>query len=115
VTGLQTTTCLLAHFPYLPDKGILAMLTSDQINELHRMYVSEKWPIRKIERHLNMGCRTIKKYLLDCFQAEAEGQRLGPPNGTRAKRMERAMATKILLPKQPPGPCACANEMVLKL
>jgi hypothetical protein len=52
----------------LPDKGILAMLTSDQINELHRLYVSEKWPIRKLERrklerHLNMGWRTIKKYL----------------------------------------------------
>jgi hypothetical protein len=31
------------------------MLTSDQINELHLLYVSEKWPIRKIERHLNMG------------------------------------------------------------
>jgi hypothetical protein len=39
------------------------MLTSDQINELHRLYVSEKWPIRKIERHLNMGWKTIKKYL----------------------------------------------------
>src|ERR1700683_4494780 len=39
------------------------MLTSDQINELHRLYVSEKWPIRKIERHLNMGWRTIRKYL----------------------------------------------------
>ena len=39
------------------------MLTSDQINDLHRLYVSEKWPIRKIERHLNMGWKTIKKYL----------------------------------------------------
>lgn len=39
------------------------MLTSDQINELHRLYVSEKWPIRKIERHLNMRWKTIKRYL----------------------------------------------------
>ena len=39
------------------------MLTSDQINDLHRLYVSERWPIRKIERHLNMGWQTIKKYL----------------------------------------------------
>lgn len=39
------------------------MLTSDQINELYRLYVSEKWPIRKIERHLNMGWKTIRKYL----------------------------------------------------
>ena len=37
------------------------MLTSDQINELHRLYVSEKWPIRKLERHLKMGWKTIKK------------------------------------------------------
>jgi hypothetical protein len=28
------------------------MLTSDQINDLHRLYWSEHWPIRKIERHL---------------------------------------------------------------
>src|SRR3954452_18194080 len=39
------------------------MLRSDQINDLHRLYVSEKWPIRKIERHLNMGWKTIRKYL----------------------------------------------------
>ena len=39
------------------------MLTSDQINDLHRLYWSERWPIRKIERHLKMGWRTIKKYL----------------------------------------------------
>ena len=39
------------------------MLTSDQINDLHRLYWSERWPTRKIERHLKMGWRTIKKYL----------------------------------------------------
>ena len=39
------------------------MLTTDQINDLHRLYVSEKWAIRKIERHLKMGWKTIKKYL----------------------------------------------------
>src|SRR5450432_1497073 len=39
------------------------MLTTDQINELHRLYWSERWPIRKIERQLNMGWRTIRKYL----------------------------------------------------
>jgi transposase len=40
-----------------------AMLTTDQINELHRLYWSEHWPIRKIERQLNIGWRTIRKYL----------------------------------------------------
>ena len=39
------------------------MLTTDQINELHRLYWSERWPIRKIERQLNIGWKTIRKYL----------------------------------------------------
>jgi hypothetical protein len=34
------------------------MPTTDQINELHRLYWSERWPIRKIERHLRMSWRT---------------------------------------------------------
>src|SRR5277367_1515774 len=51
------------------------MLTSDQINELHLLYVSEKWPIRKIERHLNMGWRTIRTYLYPPAQGAAPRQR----------------------------------------
>ena len=39
------------------------MLTSDQINDLHHLYWVEHWPIRKIEQHLGMSWRTIKKYL----------------------------------------------------
>ena len=39
------------------------MLTTEQINDLHRFYWSEHWPIRKIERHLHIGWKTIKKYL----------------------------------------------------
>ena len=39
------------------------MLTTEQINDLHRLYRSDHWPIRKIERHLHMGWDTIKKYL----------------------------------------------------
>ena len=39
------------------------MLTTDQINEIHRLYWSEHWPIRKIERPLNIGWKTIRKYL----------------------------------------------------
>lgn len=39
------------------------MLNSEQINDLHRLYWSERWSIRKIERHLNMGWRTIRKHL----------------------------------------------------
>jgi len=36
------------------------MLTADQINDLHCLYWSERWPIRKIERHLHRSWRTIK-------------------------------------------------------
>ena len=39
------------------------MLTAEQIQTLHQLYYAERWPIRKIERHLSMGWRTIKKYL----------------------------------------------------
>src|SRR4051795_9766891 len=47
----------------LLDKGVQTMLNSDQINELHRLYWSERWTIRKIEHHLKISFRTIKKYL----------------------------------------------------
>ena len=39
------------------------MLTNEQIQTLHQLFYAERWPIRKIERHLRMGWRTIKKYL----------------------------------------------------
>jgi transposase len=39
------------------------MLSTEQINDLHRLYWSEHWPIRKIEKHLNIGWKTIRKYL----------------------------------------------------
>jgi transposase len=51
------------------------MLTSDQINELHRLYVSERWPIRKIERHLRLGWKTIRKYLETPAQGPATRER----------------------------------------
>ena len=39
------------------------MLNTDQINDLHRLYWSEHWSIRRIERHLKMCWKTIRKYL----------------------------------------------------
>src|ERR1700686_794893 len=51
------------------------MLTTDQINDLHRLYWSERWPIRKIERHLHINWRTIKKYLDAPAQGSAQRQR----------------------------------------
>ena len=51
------------------------MLTTDQINDLHRLYWSERWSIRKIERHLSMSWRTIKRYLDAPAQGPAHRQR----------------------------------------
>jgi transposase len=51
------------------------MLSIEQINELHRLYWSEHWPIRKIERHLRMSWRTIQKYLHAPAQGPATRQR----------------------------------------
>jgi transposase len=39
------------------------MLTAEQIQTIHQLYYAERWPIRKIERHLGMGWRTIRKYI----------------------------------------------------
>jgi transposase len=68
------------------------MLTTDQINDLHRLYWSERWPIRKIQRHLRMGWRTIKKYLHAPAQGPAQRQRqskLDPFKGTIAEWLEK--------------------------
>ena len=68
------------------------MLTTEQINDLHRLYWSEHWPIRKIERHLNMGWKTIRKYL----DAPAQGpvyrdrpSKLDPFKGAVAEWLEK--------------------------
>jgi hypothetical protein len=39
------------------------MLTPEQINNIHRLHWVEKWSVRKIARQLNLGRRTIAKYL----------------------------------------------------
>src|SRR5215469_16524137 len=68
------------------------MLTTHQINDLHRLYWSEHWPIRKIERHLRMSWRTIKKYLDTPAQAPAQRQReskLDPFKTTIAEWLEK--------------------------
>ena len=39
------------------------MLTPDQINTIHRLHLVEKWPLRKIARHLKIGRRTLGKYI----------------------------------------------------
>jgi transposase len=68
------------------------MLTTEQINDLHRLYWSEHWPIRKIERHLNMGWKTIKKYLDAPAQGPVQARpasKLDPFKGTIAEWLEK--------------------------
>src|SRR5260370_42150539 len=68
------------------------MLSADHINDLHRLYCAERWPIRKIERHLRMSWRTIKKYLDAPAQSAAPRQRqseLDPFKSTIAEWLEK--------------------------
>ena len=72
--------------------GIEPMLTTEQINDLHRLYWSEHWPIRKIERHLHMGWETIKKYLDMPAQTPAgrpRSSKLDPHKATIAELLEK--------------------------
>lgn len=39
------------------------MLSPEQINEIHRLSLLEKWPQRRIARHLHIGRHTLLKYL----------------------------------------------------
>jgi transposase len=39
------------------------MLNPEQIHEIHRLHLVEKWPQRRIARHLHIGRHTLAKYL----------------------------------------------------
>ena len=99
------------------------MLTTEQINDLHRLYWSEHWPIRKIERHLNMGWKTIRKYLdapaqgpvhrdrpskLDPFKGAdrrmaGEGSRASPPPSSSRSSASAGISGR---PQHSAGVCA---------
>src|SRR6478672_10183020 len=79
------------------------MLTTEQINELHRLYWSERWSIRKIEQHLRMSWRTIKKYLHAPAQAPAPRQRdskLDPFKPTITRWLEKDPAVTVAVIEQ---------------
>jgi len=78
---------------------IESMLTTEQINDLHRLYWSDHWPIRKIERHLHMGWETIKKYLDMPAQTPA-----GRPRSSKLDRYKATIAE--LLEKDPSASAA---------
>jgi transposase len=68
------------------------MLNSDQINDVHRLYWLEHWPIRKIERQLQISWRTIRKYLDAPAQGPARRVRtskLDPFKGNIAEWLEK--------------------------
>ena len=89
------------------------MLSTEQINELHRLYWSERWPIRKIERHLRMSWRSIKKYLHAPAQAPAQRQRdskLDPFKPTIAEWLEKdpTVTAAVIERKRPMNPSSNA-------
>jgi transposase len=76
------------------------MLNSEQINGLHRLYWSDRWPIRKIERHLRMGWKTIKKYLDAPAQGPSQrerGSKLDPFKAIIAEWLEKDLAVSAAL------------------
>ncbi len=84
------------------------MLTTEQINDLHRLYWSEHWPIRKIERDLNIGWKTIRKYL----EAPAQGRREMPFRG-RMLKAGRPQRIKRLIPNESRKPVLRAAEPII--
>ena len=84
------------------------MLTAEQINDLHRLYWSEHWPIRKIERHLHMGWETIKKYLDMPAQTPA-----GRPRSSKLDLYKTAIAE--LLEKDPSASAAVIGQRLRPL
>jgi len=120
--ALQTTSFWFGRRFYRINKK--AMLTTEQINDLHRFYWSERWPIRKIERHLKMGWKTIKKYL----DAPAQGpsireraSKLDPFKGHIADWLEKdprvtaAVVEQRLRPLGYPGGSSILQEYVRKV
>ena len=94
------------------------MLTTEQINDLHRLYWSERWPIRKIERHLHMSWRTIKKYLDAPAQHPAKRERaskLDPFKSTIAEWLEKdSTATAAVIEQRLRPLCYTGGHSILR-
>lgn len=56
------------------------MLTTDQINAIHRLCVVEKWSLRKVAAHLHIGRRTIANYLAQPARSPARRDRASKLN-----------------------------------
>jgi transposase len=51
------------------------MLTTDQINTIHRLHLIEKWTVRQIAKQLHIGRRTVAKYLVQPAQTPSQPHR----------------------------------------
>jgi transposase len=60
------------------------MLTPDQISEIHRLHLVEKWSLRKMAKHLRIGRRTLSKYLNAPAQKPARRERASKLDPFRA-------------------------------
>jgi transposase len=85
------------------------MLSAEPINEIHRLYHSERWSMRKISRHLHVAPKTVKKYLLAPAQAPAlrpRASKLDPFKSLLAELLQRdptASAVVLLQRVRPLG------------
>src|SRR6516225_6323402 len=61
------------------------MLSSEQVNTIHRLHFAEHWSVRKIARHLHIGRRTIAQYLATPARMAA--------SRTRASKLDSFKAT----------------------
>ena len=68
------------------------MLTPEQINEIHRLHLIEKWARRKIARHLRIGRHTLDKYLETPVATPASrdrGSKLDPYKAAIAELLDK--------------------------
>ena len=56
------------------------MLSSETINEIHRLYHADRWSMRKIARHQRLAPKTVKKYLLAPAQTPGARSRASKPD-----------------------------------
>ena len=81
------------------------MLTPDQISEIHRLHLVEKWSLRKIARHLHIGRHTMAKYL-------ATPRRRRRASRERTSKLDpyKAAIAELLSRTQPPTRPSSRND-----
>lgn len=84
------------------------MLTPDQINTIHRLHLIDKWSLRKIARHLQIGRHTVAKYI--------ETPAPPPAHRDRASKLDPFKpAIDELLERDPTAPATVIAERLRTL